>query len=120
MSTASSILKTIRRICLVLPDTVETMTWGKPHFRAKDKIFAGFGEKQGEPVIEFKLESAHAKSIIKNPRFTPAPYVGHKGWVSMTLQDEPSWDEVRGLILESYRLIAPKRSLAKFDSVIAK
>ncbi len=31
----------MRKICLSLPDTKETLTWGEPHFRVGDKIFAG-------------------------------------------------------------------------------
>ena len=105
----------IRKICLSLPDTKETITWGKPHFRVGDKIFAGFGEEKGKPVIGFKLEKAHANAVIKDPRFWPAPYVGHKGWVSLDVTGVKDWDELRGLILESYRLIAPKKALAKLE-----
>ena len=41
--------------------------------------------------------------------------MGHKGWVSMDMSDVDDWEEVRELILDRYRLIAPKRSLAKLD-----
>lgn len=37
------------------------------------------------------------------------PYVGHKGWVGMRLDENPTWDEVAELVRRSYRLIAPKR-----------
>ena len=40
-------LAKIRKICLSFPDTKETMTWGKPHFRVGEKIFAGYGEENG-------------------------------------------------------------------------
>ncbi len=108
-------LTRIRRICLSLPDTIETMTWGQPHFRVGDKIFAGHGEERGTSVFSFKLEMKHAAEIIKLPNFWRAPYVGHKGWVSMDARSVSNWDDVRGLILESYRLIAPKRTLAKLE-----
>ena len=52
---ADSQLTRIRRICLSLPDTKETMTWGEPHFRVGGKIFAGYGEEPGKSVISFKL-----------------------------------------------------------------
>ncbi len=103
----------MRAICLALPDTKETLTWGKPHFRVGEKIFAGCGDEGDEITLGFKLEAAHAKEIIEDPRFAPAPYVGHKGWVSMDADGVTDWKEVQALVLESYRLIAPKRSLAK-------
>jgi predicted DNA-binding protein (MmcQ/YjbR family) len=114
MATTDSIYKKVREICLSLPDTKETMTWGKPHFRVGEKIFAGFEEEMGKPTIGFKLEMEHAAEAIKHPRFTRAPYVGHKGWVSMDATGVTDWEKVRTLIFESYRLIAPKRSLAKY------
>ena len=66
-------------------------------------------------VIGFKLEMDHADAIIQDPRFWRAPYVGHKGWVSMDANAVADWNEVRPLVLESYRLIAPRRMVAKLD-----
>jgi predicted DNA-binding protein (MmcQ/YjbR family) len=109
-------LKRMREICLSLPNTKETPTWGKPHFRVGDKIFAGCGEESGRQVLGFKLEMAHARAVVKDPRFWPAPYVGHKGWVSMDASRVEDWEEVRQMVLESYRLIAPKRTLALLET----
>lgn len=108
------VLSKMREICLELPDTKETLTWGSPHFRVGEKIFAGWGEDKGKQSIGFKLEMDHADAMVMNdPRFTRAPYVGHKGWVSMDPTTVKDWNEVRDLVFESYRLIAPKRSLAR-------
>jgi len=111
-ASSQTTLNNVRKICLELPETVETMTWGNPHFRVKDKIFCGFNDEKGVSKIGFKLEMGHAQAIIEDPRFCPAPYVGHKGWVSMTLDKAQDWQEVRKLVRESYYLIAPKK-LAK-------
>jgi predicted DNA-binding protein (MmcQ/YjbR family) len=123
MTRVDPVLKRLREICLALPDTKETLTWGAPHFRVGEKIFAGYGEERGRAAIGFKLEMPHAATILVNPRFTRAPYVGHKGWVSMdvtralagAVAGAVDWNELRELIHESYRLIAPKRSLAKLS-----
>ena len=105
----------MRAICLALPETKETLTWGQPHFRVGEKIFAGCGDEKGRAVIGFKLDMDHADAIIQDPRFWRAPYVGHKGWVSMDASRVDDWDGVRELILESYRLIAPKKTVARLD-----
>jgi predicted DNA-binding protein (MmcQ/YjbR family) len=130
MSNAGA-LDRIRAICLSLPDTKETPTWGKPHFRVGEKIFAGCDEDGGAEedrgeakarhhrarvVVSFKLAMGHAFTITQMPGFWPAPYVGHKGWVSMDVTRVTDWDAVRELILESYRLIAPKKSVVKLDA----
>ena len=108
-------LDKLRKICLALPDTKETITWGEPHFRVGDKIFCGYGDEKGKLAIGFKLEMDHAEAIVEDPRFWRAPYVGRYGWVSMDAESIKDWQDVRELILESYGLIAPKKSLAKLD-----
>ena len=40
------------------------------------------------------------------------PYVGHKGWIGVRLDNDPDWDEVAALVRRSYRLTAPKRLAA--------
>ncbi|HSP15889.1 MAG TPA: MmcQ/YjbR family DNA-binding protein [Thermoanaerobaculia bacterium] len=105
-----SALDRLRKICLAFPDTEETITWGEPHFRVKGKIFCGYGKEKGREAIGFKLEMDHADILVQNDsRFTRAPYVGHKGWVSMDAKAVEDWDEVRTLVQESYRLISSKR-----------
>ena len=113
---AKSALDRVRDICLSLPDTDEKLSWGEPHFRVAGKIFSGYGKENGKEVIGLKLEMEHADILVSNdPRFTRAKYVGHKGWVSMDAKAIDDWNEVRALVLESYRLIAPKKTLAKLE-----
>jgi predicted DNA-binding protein (MmcQ/YjbR family) len=110
---AESALAKISALCLALPDTKLTMTWGSPHFRVAEKIFCGFGGDDGKQVMGVKLAMGHAQALVKQERFWPSPYVGKHGWVSMDVTQRKSWDEVAALIRESYELIAPKAALAK-------
>lgn len=119
MAKTDPVLTRLRKICLALPDTAETFTWGNPHYRVAGKIFCGYGEDKGRLGIGFKLEKEHADTIIEDPRFVRASYVGHAGWVSMEAARIEDWDFVTSLILESYRLIAPKKSLARLASPAA-
>ena len=109
-------LAKMRKICLALPDTKETPTWGQPHFRVGEKIFAGCGLEKGAISVGFKLEMDHADAMVRRPGFSRAPYVGHRGWVSVDPEVATDWDELRAPIHESYRLIAPKRTLAKWEA----
>ncbi len=120
MAAPDPTLERVQQICLSLPDTKLTMTWGHPHFRVKEKIFCGFGERDGKPVIGFKAGMDLADVLVQRPGFRRAPYVGHRGWVQMDLDSGEDWDEVRGFITESFRLIAPKRILAKLDGPPAR
>ncbi len=116
MATPKQIQTKFRRICLALPDAVETITWGKPHYRVAEKIFAGYGDENGVATIGFKLRKEHAAEVVKRAGFSPAPYVGKHGWVSMDANKIDNWDNVRGYVLESYCLIAPKKLVAKLES----
>jgi len=115
MARTDRVLERLRKICLALPDTRETLTWGSPHFRVGDKIFCGYGEEKGSLTIGFKLEMAHAELVVGQPGFRRAPYVGHKGWVSLDASTVKDWKLVQSMILESFSLIAPKRTLARLE-----
>jgi predicted DNA-binding protein (MmcQ/YjbR family) len=117
----AGVLAKLGPICLALPDTKLTMTWGKPHFRVGDKIFAGCDDGEEDWHIGVKLPMTRAAKLVANDaRFSRAAYVGHKGWVNFDAADVDDWDEVRELVTTSYRLIAPKRSLAKLDGAAPK
>jgi predicted DNA-binding protein (MmcQ/YjbR family) len=111
--TYQEVLENMRAICLALPDAKEAITWGHPTFRVGEKIFASCGGDDSQMSLGCKLKMEHAVEIIEDPRFTKAAYVGNKGWVSMDASKVTDWNEVKALILESYRLIAPKKSIAK-------
>jgi hypothetical protein len=48
-------------------------------------------------------------------RFFVPRYVGPKGWIGIHLDGAPDWDLVRDLILDSYRMTAPKRVVRMLD-----
>jgi predicted DNA-binding protein (MmcQ/YjbR family) len=112
-----SLLKQVRAICLALPEAVEVEAWGHPTFRVGKKIFAGFGEHEGRPSLGFKPFPAHEEKLLEDPRFFTPPYVGRFGWVSVWLDGPVDWDQIRGLVTESYRQIAPKRLAAALDAL---
>lgn len=49
-------------------------------------------------------------------RFFIPPYIGPKGWFGLDLEASAiDWDEIRELVIQSYRLVAPKRLAALVD-----
>ena len=119
MTKVDPALKKLREICLSLPDTEETPTWGQPHFRVCGKIFAGFGEAKDRTTIVFKLPMALADMVVEEPHFSRAPYVGQHGWVSLDVAGAKNWRRIEAMLLESYRLIAPKRTIEKLEAAQA-
>ena len=125
---ADPLLTRLRKLCLALPGTTEVVAWGHPTFRVGGKIFVGYGHKTVEklgaiinreqtlPTIGVKVGKVRQKELIRDPRFAYADYVGRFGWVTMELKGRIDWNEIAGLVLTSYRLIAPKKLLAQMDN----
>lgn len=108
----------LRGLALALPDAVETITWGEPHYRVHDKIFSGLGMREGRAVSSVKLEKPHAEVRLFDPRFRVAPYVGRYGWVEFALEDV-TVGELEELLAESYRLVAKVKPSRAKPSVAA-
>ena len=113
-------LERLRQMCLALPETSEKEAWGDPTWRVRDRIFAmqKGNFEGGRPSVWFK--AAHGEQAVlvgADPRrFFVPPYVGSKGWVGAYLDGpDPEWDELAELVEDSYRLIAPKRLIARLD-----
>lgn len=109
-------LERMRAICLVLPKTKETLTWGTPHFRVGEKIFCGCGEEKGSARIGLKMERDQSEAMMRLPGIEKAPYSRKgDGWVTINPGVFDDWEEIESLLVGSYRLIAPKRTIALLD-----
>ncbi|MEZ5905283.1 MAG: MmcQ/YjbR family DNA-binding protein [Geminicoccaceae bacterium] len=107
-------IEQLRAICLALPEATEKEAWGDPTFRVRDKIFAMPKRGDGRLSVWFKAPSGSQEILVgADPdTFFRPPYVGHKGWVGMRLDNGPDWAEVETLVRRSYRLTAPRRLIA--------
>jgi predicted DNA-binding protein (MmcQ/YjbR family) len=109
-------LDRLRAICLCLPEAKEEFKWGHPVFVAGKKMFAGFGEQEGEPCLGFKVPDQQFDEVLKDERFFPTPYAARFNWVSTILREPVNWDEIAAHLLQSYRLVALKRMLQELDA----
>jgi predicted DNA-binding protein (MmcQ/YjbR family) len=106
---ANTALKKLRAICLGLPEANEVQTWGHPTFRAGKKSFAVLETFAGVLCLALNIGLDRRDELLLDSRFCETPYCGHRGWVSLKLNSETDWDDVRGLLLEGYRFVAVKR-----------
>ena len=103
-----------RTVALSLPEATEKETWGHPTFRARDKMFASMAEDGSTGTVKAtKQEQAALLAAAPDTFFVPA-YVGQHGWVGINL---PLVDpgELQDLIVEAWRLTAPKRVVKAYD-----
>ncbi len=107
----------IREICMSLPEAVEKPFGGHtaPSYRVGDKLFAMTGEDGRS--LTFKAGPGVQEALVASDpeRFFVPKYVGRNGWVGARLDVGQDWDEIAGLIEDSYRLIAPKRLVRLLD-----
>lgn len=106
----------VRKICLALPETVETETFGHPTFRVDGKTYCVVEDYKGEQAIAVKVGLPLQDVFLKDARFYRTPYVGKQGWVSLRTSGNLDWHEVADLVKGSYRLMA-RRSTASDRSV---
>jgi predicted DNA-binding protein (MmcQ/YjbR family) len=106
MATIKQALRLMRTFCLSLPDATEKSHYGEACFAAHGKMFARCGEKSGVGRIVVQLEPDHARRLVAaNPRF--APYVRQRNCVWINVADIDDWEQIKKLVLESYRLNGP-------------
>jgi predicted DNA-binding protein (MmcQ/YjbR family) len=108
-------LKRLRPLCFALPEATEVEAWGHPTFRAGKKMFAAFGEYEGEISLGLKVGFERQDELLTDDRFFPTPYAAHQGWVSLRIDGKTDWDEVHELLHEAYRQVALKRMLKALD-----
>ncbi|WP_424184865.1 MmcQ/YjbR family DNA-binding protein [Actinokineospora sp. G85] len=116
-------LERLRKICLALPGVTEKVSHGMPawfagrmfvtHTFTDDKVHGGGRES----LWCAAPEGAQEEVVGQEPeRFYRPPYVGHRGWLGVYLDDpELDWGEVAQIVEQAYRQVALKRLIAELD-----
>jgi len=114
----SARLERLRRTALALPETTEEVAWeDHPTFRVRNKIFVITGFTAESITVKATPEDQEAL-VATHPRISVAAYVGRYGWVSMDLTGKGlDWALVEDLVVDSYRLVAPKKLVATVGQV---
>ena len=108
-------LTRLRSICLSLPETTETGSWGHPNFKAGKKTFVAFERVKGRASIAFRLEPDQVERLLQRKQFFATPY-GRGQWVSVWADGSVDWDAVQDLVRRSYRVVALKRMLDALEA----
>ncbi|MEM6989844.1 MAG: MmcQ/YjbR family DNA-binding protein [Myxococcota bacterium] len=110
----------LRKIIEALPETSEKLSHGSPTWWGGKKTFASYhsgGYDEGRRGVWIKAPDGAQEALIAadESRFYRPKYMGPSGWVGMRLEGKVDWDEVRTLLLDGYRMVAPKRALRALD-----
>lgn len=117
-SALDGVVAHLRRLCEVLPDTAEIDAFGLPTFRVATRIFAVAEVLEGMPVLRFKATTDEQAALVTDDRFRPDPDTGHHGWTNVRADRLDGGTELDGLVLASYRLVAPGSSIATLDAAL--
>ncbi len=105
----------IREFCLSFPNATENLKWGDDLcFKIAGKIFTIVGLESH--ALCFKCTPETFAELIERENIRPAPYVGRFKWVMLDRLNAVRWDELRGLIPQSYEMVssnAPKSKTSK-------
>ena len=115
-------LKGVREICFSFPEVVERLSHGSPSFfiRGKKTLAMFVDDHHGDDILGIwcpAFPGVQEELIEQEPeRFFRPPYVGPSGWIGVRLDRDVDWDEVRGILTDSYRTVAPKTLVKLLDA----
>ena len=119
---AESALAAVRRICLALPETNERLSHGAPCFFVRDKkTFVYFhDDHHGDGILGIWCAAppgVQEQMIDEDPAvFFRPPYVGHRGWIGVRLSRTVTNGELRSILEDAFRVVAPKTLVARLDA----
>ena len=107
-------------VASALPGAHLDFPWGERVVKVGPKIFIFLGSDDpaaGSAGIGLKLRESHDEAMA-TPGARPSGYgLGKAGWVSITLAGRhPPTDALERWLVESYRIVAPKRLIAELDA----
>jgi predicted DNA-binding protein (MmcQ/YjbR family) len=111
-------LERLSAICLELPEARRKDSGTHAAFRVRGRTFVYYlDDHHGDGIVGLNAKAAPgvAERLVEDQpdRFYRPAYLAHRGWLGLRLDTaDLDWDEVTGVVVESYRLCAP-RSLAR-------
>ena len=120
------IVERIRTLCLTLPEVTVRVDYPLTTARSTAQSFdirrrsfcllVAVADPAGKPVSRLVLradpEERKALLSVGRPFFTPR---AGRDRIGVLLSDDTDWEEIRELVTESYRILAPKKLTALLD-----
>lgn len=105
------VLAELGALCERLPETSEDRQFGNPVWRAGKKTFVSTSYYGGRMNLSFRVGADRQVALAEAPRYRIPAYTGKNGWINLDVEEHADWEEIEGLLLESYRHFALKRML---------
>jgi len=106
--------ETVREIALSLPEAVEGTSYGTPAFHVRKKLFVRFHQSGESVVIMIHMGEREALMRIDPETFYITDhYLNYPAMLVRLTTVQP--DDLRKLIVESWRRSAPAKLVAAYD-----
>jgi predicted DNA-binding protein (MmcQ/YjbR family) len=114
-STVAGVRDKLLAFALAFPDTSLEHPWGEDVAKAGGKIFVFLGPPASRRIT-VKLDESHGHALAIEGAEPTGYGLGKSGWVTVPLRAPGvTLDLLRDWVEESYRIVAPKRLVAKLD-----
>jgi len=114
-------LARVRKVCGSLPEVTERLSHGSPAWFVRDKktIAMFVDDHHGDGILGIWCAAppgVQEQMIDEEPDvFFRPPYVGHRGWIGVRLSRTVTDAELRSILEDAFRVVAPKTLVARLD-----
>jgi hypothetical protein len=111
----------LRELCAGLPEVTERLSHGAVTFFVRGKRVVAYltDDHHGDARLALTVPAPPGvqEEVVRTEpeRFFRPPYVGHRGWIGLRLDVDPDWDEVRDVLHDAYRCVAPTTLVRRLD-----
>ena len=104
-------LRRLREICRALPDVEERLSHGTPAFFTKNNQFLHYWDNHHEDGrlaiwCAAPIGMQEALTTADPKRFFRPPYVRHRGWLGVNLDQDPDWKEIEHIVGYAHRTVS--------------
>ncbi|MEV0597720.1 MmcQ/YjbR family DNA-binding protein [Streptomyces sp. NPDC050315] len=107
----------VRRIALSLPETVEKEAWSMPTFRVAGKMYLTLPDDETSFAVRCPILERGELIAAEPEKFWVPPHEASSAWVRVRLAALEDLDELRDIVVDSWRQAAPSRLLDTFTGI---
>jgi len=99
----------VRRFCLSLSQTTETVQWSSNLvFKIGGKMFAVMNLEPAPHWLSFKCSAEEFAELTERPGIIPAPYLARAYWIALETEDALTAAETKHLLRQAYDLVVAR------------
>ncbi|MFF8278822.1 MmcQ/YjbR family DNA-binding protein [Streptomyces lateritius] len=97
----------VRAVALSLPETTEKEAWSMPTFRVAGKMFLTLPDEETSMAVRCPKEERDELVLAEPEKFWVADHEAAFAWVRVRLAALDDADELRAIVVDSWRQAAP-------------